>query len=64
MAYINSTINDNIEKKFRDTVFQEGGSKRGKYGKSIKEAMLDYIDLYSKTKSKENQKKLSNRKSG
>ena len=63
MEIVNVTIDDKIAKNFRDTVFQKYGQKDGKIGKSIMEAMHDYTTQYSKTKSKENQEKLPNRKS-
>ena len=49
MVFVNVKIDSDIAEKFRDTIYQNGGQKRGEITKSLEKAMLDYIIQYSES---------------
>ena len=48
MAVINAQIDDLVVKKFRHVLYNKYGLKKGDLGRGLEEAMLDYIQKYSK----------------
>lgn len=50
MGRINLILPDDFEKKFRDTVYQKHGLKRGNITESIIEALKDWIKKNEKEK--------------
>jgi|GEM_PF-6963159 len=48
MVQINANLDDEIVMKFRHVVYTKDGLKKGDFKKALEEAMLDYIQKYSK----------------
>lgn len=47
MGKINLTVNDKIERRFREEAFKRKGMKKGNLTKAVEEAMLLWIEAES-----------------
>jgi len=50
MGKVNLTVNDDIEKKFREAAYKVKGMKRGFLAEAIEEAMLVWLEYLSQNK--------------
>lgn len=48
MGKINISLDDDVEEKFREAIYQRMGMKKGNISKALEEAILQWVKTYNK----------------